>query len=119
MCIVRGVSRTDENGRSLDSVLTYMLDGFNAQDIAAALGVSHATYYRRKREDSYPDAEELRVIARHFDLNPVDLMVRFGLVTAEEARWGGGSPLATATKKKRQAKQRNLVPRVDVSGPPL
>jgi hypothetical protein len=113
--------RTDENGRSLESVLTYMLNGVNAQDITAALGVSHATYYRRKREDSYPDAEELRVIARHFDLNPVDLMVRFGLVTAEEAGWGGRSPLATATKTKtkRQAKQPNLVPRVDVSGPPL
>jgi hypothetical protein len=111
--------RTDENGRSLESVLTYMLDGVNAQDIAAALGVSHATYYRRKREDSYPDAEELRVIARHFELNPVDLMVRFGLVTADEASWDGGSPLATATKTKRQTKQRNQVPRVEVSGPPL
>jgi transcriptional regulator with XRE-family HTH domain len=111
--------RTDENGRSLESVLTYILDGVNAQDIAAALGVSHATYYRRKREDSYPDAEELRVIARHFGLNPVDLMVRFGLVTADEAGWAGGSPLAAATKTKRQAKQRNLVPRVEVEGPPL
>jgi transcriptional regulator with XRE-family HTH domain len=116
---VRGVPRTDENGRSLESVLTYMLDGVNAQDIAAALGVSHATYYRRKREDSYPDAEELRVIARHFDLNPVDLMVRFALVTADEAGSGGGSPLATATKTKRQAKRRNVVPRVDLSGPSL
>ena len=115
---MRGVPRTDENGRSLESVLTYMLDGVNAQDIAAALGVSHATYYRRKREDSYPDAEELRVIARHFDLNPVDLMVRFGLVTTNEAGWGGGSPLTT-TKTKRQAKQRNVVPRVEIHGPPL
>jgi hypothetical protein len=79
----------------------------------------HATYYRRKREDSYPDAEELRVIARHFDLNPVDLMVRFGLVIAAEAGWGGGSPLATATKTKRQAEQRNVVPRVDLNGPSL
>jgi transcriptional regulator with XRE-family HTH domain len=109
--------RRDENGRSLESVLTYLLDGVSAQDIAAALGVSHATYYRRKREDSYPDAEELRAIARHFDLNPVDLMVRFGLVTADEAGWGGGSPLTTATKTKRQAKQRNVIPRVD--GPSL
>jgi transcriptional regulator with XRE-family HTH domain len=111
--------RTDENDRSLGSVLTYMLDGVNAQDIAAALGVSHATYYRRKREDSYPDAEELRVIARHFDLNPVDLMVRFGLVTTDEAGQRGGSPLTTATKTKRQAKQRNVVPHVEVMGPPL
>src|ERR1700760_874779 len=96
--------RTDENGRSLESLLTYLLDGVSASDIGAALGVSHATYYRRKREDSYPNAEELRIIADHFDLNPVDLMVRFGLVTVDEAGWGGDSPLATAAKTKRQAK---------------
>jgi len=67
--------RTDENGRSLESLLTYMLDGVSAQDISAALGVSHATYHRRKHADDYPDAEELRLIAEHFGLNPVDLML--------------------------------------------
>ena len=108
--------RTDENGRSLESLLTYLLDGVNASDIGAALGVSHATYYRRKREDSYPNAEELRIIADHFDLNPVDLMVRFGLVSTDDAAWVSGSPLTTAKGKTRR---KFITPRVDVDGPSL
>jgi transcriptional regulator with XRE-family HTH domain len=112
--------RTDENGRSLESLLTYLLDGVNASDISAALGVSHATYYRRKREDSYPNAEELRIIADHFDLNPVDLMVRFGLVSADDvAGVTTGvtrSPLATAKAKTRR---KFITPRVDLAGPSL
>ena len=108
--------RTDENGRSLESLLTYLLDGVNASDIGAALGVSHATYYRRKREDSYPNAEELRIIAEHFDLNPVDLMVRFGLVSADDAAGISRSPVATAQAKTRRT---FITPRVDVEGPSL
>ena len=108
--------RTDENGRSLESLLTYLLDGVSASDIGEALGESHATYYRRKREDSYPNAEELRIIADHFDFNPVDLMVRFGLVSADDAGWGSGSHLATAEGKTRR---KFITPRVDVDGPSL
>jgi hypothetical protein len=108
--------RTDENGRSLESLLTYLLDGVNASDISAALGVSHATYYRRKREDSYPNAEELRIIADHFHLNPVDLMVRFGLVSADDAAGVSSSPLATANAKTRR---KFVTPRVDLAGPSL
>ena len=42
------MSRTDTNGRSLESLLTYVLDGVGAQDIQQALGLSAATYYRRQ-----------------------------------------------------------------------
>jgi transcriptional regulator with XRE-family HTH domain len=108
--------RTDENGRSLESLLTYLLDGVSASDISAALGVSHATYYRRKREDSYPNAEELRIIADHFDLNPVDLMVRFALVSADDAARGSGRPVATTKGKTRRT---SITPRVDLAGPSL
>ncbi|OBI34837.1 helix-turn-helix domain-containing protein [Mycobacterium colombiense] len=110
--------RTDDNGKSLESLLTYLLDGVSASDISAALGVSHATYYRRKREDSYPDAEELRIIAEHFDLNPVDLMVRFGLVSTDDAAWGSGGD-SPATTAKAKARGKLITPRVDVNGPPL
>jgi transcriptional regulator with XRE-family HTH domain len=115
------MSRKDENGRSLESLLTYMLDGVSAGDIAAALGVSHATYYRRKAADDYPNAEDLRLIAEHFDLNPIDLMVRFGLIPADAVEsWSGGSPLANKTKARRL---RVVTPRVngsvDLNGPSL
>jgi hypothetical protein len=109
--------RADDNGRSLESLLTYLLDGVNAADISAALGVSHATYYRRKREDSYPNAEELRIIAAHFNLNPVDLMVRFGLVSADDAaQVSRSSPVATA---KATTRRTFITPRVDLEGPSL
>jgi predicted DNA-binding transcriptional regulator AlpA len=50
-------------------------------EISRALGISSSSYYRRKSQDSYPDAEELRLVAERFGLNPVDLWVRFGLTT--------------------------------------
>ena len=43
------------------SLLNYVLDGVGAHDIQQALGVSAATYYRRKAQDDYPNAEELRL----------------------------------------------------------
>ena len=44
-CLYRvGMSGTDTNGRSLESLLTYVLDGVGAQDIQNALGVSAPTY---------------------------------------------------------------------------
>jgi hypothetical protein len=42
------MSRRDTNGKSLESLLNYVLDGVGAHDIQQALGVSAATYYRRK-----------------------------------------------------------------------
>jgi transcriptional regulator with XRE-family HTH domain len=113
------MSRTDNNGRSIESLLHYLQDGeFFAQDVANALGVSHATYYRRKRDEDYPNAEELRMLARRFGLNAADLMVRFGLLTADEvSEAGGGKPLKGATRQK--TKRRSRIPQVRVGGPPL
>jgi hypothetical protein len=77
------MSRTDTNGRSLESLLTYVLDGVGAQDIQQALGLSAATYYRRKVQDDYPNAEELRLIARYFGMNFVSLLSVFGLLEGD------------------------------------
>ena len=77
------MSRTDTNGRSLESLLNYVLDGVGAQDIQRALGISAATYYRRKVQDDYPNAEELRLIARHFGMNFISLLSVFGLIEGD------------------------------------
>ena len=62
--------RTDENGRQLKALLDYLLDGENdAKDIYDALGISSSTYYRRIKEDDYPNAEELRRVADRFVLS--------------------------------------------------
>jgi hypothetical protein len=61
------VPRTDENGRQLKALLDYLLDGdVEAKDIYDALQIYSTTYYRRNKEDRYPDAEELRRDADRF-----------------------------------------------------
>jgi len=74
--------KTDNDGRPLRTVLSHMLRrDVPSPQISSALGISSSSYYRRKSQDGYPDAEELRLVAERFGLNPVDLWVRFGLTT--------------------------------------
>jgi hypothetical protein len=119
------VPRTDENGRQLKALLDYLLDGdVEAKDIYDALGVSSSTYYRRIKEQSYPDAEELRLVADRFGLSYPDLQIRFGLMSREEV-WSyvESAPftVATATQAppavRRVPKLSELSPRPDA--PPL
>ncbi|MBI5734539.1 MAG: helix-turn-helix transcriptional regulator [Mycolicibacterium neoaurum] len=77
--------RTDENGRQLKALLDYLLDGdVESKDIYDALDISSSTYYRRIKETSYPDAEELRRVADRFNLSYPDLQIRFGLMSRQE-----------------------------------
>ena len=113
------MSRTDTNGRSLESLLTYVLDGVGAHDIQQALGLSSATYYRRRVQDDYPNAEELRLIARYFGMNFVSLLSTFGLLEGDNDTTGVEvvPPSALLTRPKATTKQRN--DNVDLKGPPL
>ena len=77
--------RTDENGRQLKALLDYLLDGdIDAKDIYDALGISSSTYYRRIKDDDYPNAEELRRVADRFVLSYPDLQIQFGLMSRQE-----------------------------------
>ena len=100
-------------------MLNYVLDGVGAQDIQLALGVSAATYYRRKGQDDYPNAEELRLIARYFGMNFVSLLSTFGLLDGDNDTTGGEvvPPLALLTRPKAKTKQHNTD--VDLKGPSL
>lgn len=111
--------RTDTNGRSLESLLNYVLDGVGAHDLQRALGVSAATYYRRKVQDDYPNAEELRLIARYFGMNFVSLLSVFGLLEGDNDTTGGEvvPPLALLMRPKAKTKQPNNT--VDLEGPSL
>ena len=118
------VPRTDENGRQLKALLDYLLDGeVDAKEIYDALGTSSSTYYRRIKEDDYPDAEELRRVADRFDLSYPDLQVRFGLMSREEVwRYIESTPFTVATVNQAQtthqpARLAELKPRPDA--PPL
>jgi hypothetical protein len=116
------VPRTDENGRQLKALLDYLLDGeVDAKNIYDALGVSSSTYYRRIKEEGYPDAEELRRVADRFALSYPDLQVRFGLMSHQEvARYFESANVALATVETRRVRPRKLsemMPRQDA--PPL
>lgn len=125
------VPRTDENGRQLKALLDYLLDGeVEAKDIYDALGISSSTYYRRIKEDDYPDAEELRRLADGLNLSYPDLQVRFGLMSRQEvSNYIESAPftvptaqvtVATAqetTMMRRPTKLSELKPRQDA--PPL
>ena len=119
--------RTDENGRQLKALLDYLLDGeIDAKDIYDALGTSSSTYYRRIKEDDYPNAEELRRVADRFALSYPDLQVRFGLMSRQEV-WSyiesapfSATAVREAVKTKpttRLPKLSELKPRADA--PPL
>jgi hypothetical protein len=117
------VPRTDDNGRQLKALLDYLLDGdIEAREIYGALGVSSSTYYRRIKEDDYPDAEELRRVAAAFNLSYPDLQIRFGLMSRQEV-WSyvESAPVMVATETKpmrtRPPKLSELKPRSDA--PPL
>jgi DNA-binding Lrp family transcriptional regulator len=76
------VPRTDENGRQLRALLNYLLDGrVSNRQIYQALGVSSSGYYRRIKQDDFPNADELHKIADRFQLSFTDLQVRLGFVT--------------------------------------
>lgn len=84
--------RTDENGRHLRALLDYLLDGqLKTQQIYRALGISSSSYYRRVREEDYPNADELHKISKRFGLSFTDLQVRLGFVTHEDLKSYVGS----------------------------
>lgn len=113
--------RTDENGRQLKVLLDYLLDGdVEAKDIYGALGTSSSTYYRRIKDDDYPNAEELRLVADHFGLSCPDLQVRFGLMTRQEVwRYVESDPMHVATQTRTDSGPRTLraLPKLSQSAP--
>jgi hypothetical protein len=103
--------RTDrESGKELQPLLEFVLDLECPQPIYEALGYSSSRYYRRNKKDDYPNAEELRLVAERFGLDPVDLMARFGLIGSGPDFRGRG---ATVTKHQRLAKTPKLRRRAD------
>ena len=119
--------RTDENGRQLKALLDYLLDGeIDAKDIYDALGISSSTYYRRIKEDDYPNAEELRRVADRFVLSYPDLQIQFGLMSRQEV-WSyiESAPFAaTAVQERVETKQTTRPPKLSelkprADAPPL
>lgn len=79
--------RTDQDGKQLQTVLCWLLDrAVPATEIYGALGIARNTYHKRIEENDYPNAEECWLVAKRFDINPIDLWVRLGLITLKDVR---------------------------------
>lgn len=104
--------RKDENGRGLQAVLSYLLDrAVPATEIYGALGIARNTYHGRSEEDTFPNAEECRLVAEHFGINPLQLLVTFGLISQVQLEGFFRSPLATRST----STATTLAPRVKLS----
>lgn len=113
--------RTDQNGRELPAVLAYELNRpVQEVEIHKALNIVAKTYKLRSSKDDFPSAEDCRRLGEYFDLNPVDLMYRFGHIDVEQieqfleglvpATPRGHAKTLTAPKKKGQITRNKRVP---------
>ena len=108
---------TDDRDRDLGTVLSYLVGRpVRTVELAKALGVARSSYYAARDDERLITADNLLRLADVFGLNPVDLLVRYGLVShdaaVEYARDADTAPAKTDT-----ADTAGLRPRLDQ--PPL
>ncbi|MBU3749717.1 MAG: hypothetical protein FGM52_04575 [Mycobacterium sp.] len=71
----------DDRHRELGAVLSYLVGRqLRTNEIVSALGISRSAYYLARDEGRLTSADNLIRLAAGFGLNPVDLLVRYGLV---------------------------------------
>lgn len=107
----------DDRDRDLGTVLSYLVGRpVRGVELAQALGVARSSYYAARDDGRLITADNLLRLADVFGLNPVDLLVRYGLVTHDAAveytqNAGSTSPRTDS------AETAGLRPRMDL--PPL
>jgi hypothetical protein len=109
----------DDRHRELGAVLSYLVGRqLRAAEIVEALGVSRSAYYLARDEGRLVTADNLIRLANALGLNPVDLMLRYGLIS-ETAILECASDLEPAEPAARESRRRGarLQPRLDV--PPV
>jgi hypothetical protein len=75
-----------DDTQHLDAVLSYLVGRrLSTREICAALELSRSTYYEQRDQGRLISADNLITAARNLDLNPVDLLVRYGPVPASAA----------------------------------
>lgn len=76
----------DDTDRELGAVVSYLVGRqLRTSEIIDAMGVSRSGYYLARDSGRLITADNLMNLAKSLGLNPIDLMVRFGLLTAETA----------------------------------
>jgi hypothetical protein len=69
--------------KQLDAVLGYLVGRrLSTREVCDALELSRSTYYEQRDQGRLISADNLITAARNLDLNPIDLLVRYGLIPA-------------------------------------
>lgn len=109
----------DDRHRELSAVLSYLVGRqLRAAEIVQALGVSRSAYYLARDEGRLVTADNLLRLAQALGLNPVDLMLRYGMIS-ESAVLECAQELqpASSAHRERRPRARRLQPRLDA--PPI
>ena len=74
----------DDSDRDLSVVLSYLIGRqLRTTEIVSALGLSRSAYYLQRDEGRLVTADNLLRLAAALDINPVDLLVRYALISRE------------------------------------
>ncbi len=74
----------NDSNREIGTVLSYILGRqLRTGEIVNALGVSRSAYYLARDEGRLTNANNLIRLAKAFGINPVDLLVRYGMISRE------------------------------------
>jgi DNA-binding Xre family transcriptional regulator len=108
----------DDSNRELSVVLSYLIGRqLRTAEIVSALGLSRSAYYLQRDEGRLITADNLLRLAAALDINPVDLLVRYGLVDREAVTEYSATQNGAPAPPTKQAKKSRLQPRLDL--PPI
>jgi len=94
-CTVSGMPRLNQAGKNIRRVLEWLLDrDVPDSEIGSILGLSKATYSRRKDAEDFPNFAELTALGEGLAISPRVLQIAFGwrgvdeliLLNVDEAR---------------------------------
>lgn len=108
----------DDSDRELSVVLSYLIGRqLRTAEIVSALGLSRSAYYLQRDEGRLITADNLLRLAAALDINPVDLLVRYGLVDREAVTEFSSTQNGAPAPPTKRAKKSRLQPRLDL--PPV
>lgn len=109
----------DDKDQEVSTVLSEIVGRpLRTNEIVSALGVSRSAYYLAREEGRLVSADNLLRLAAAFGINPVALLVRYGLITADDVA-GYADPAAAriGADPPRRPRLGRLQPRRDA--PPI
>lgn len=86
-------------------------------ELVDALGISRSAYYLQRDEDRLVSADNLLRLAVALGINPVELLLRYGLINGDEILDAAAAIGNLKRNERRTGRRRKLTPRADA--PPV